>query len=227
MARWLIKLEGQLADLDEYVTWFPSGEIFAIREDTDVFLAGPVFERLPDAEAVVKDAERQLALLTGIAALLWPSLRKPAIDRVMREQDDGTRNSFIFVFATASARAKVTATLADSSGPTQAQGLLNSAIQSPHLLLAVSLWGEKLKSWPRLYRILEEIEQHLGARVDEVGFCSYAERERFTRTANNAEVAGSDSRHASRKFQAPANPVELSEAVSFVARMLQAALRQP
>jgi hypothetical protein len=192
-----------------------------------VYLAGAVFEPIADAEGVLKEAERHLPLLTGIAALLWPGLKTPTIDRVVREQDDGTRKGFIFLSASVVVGAKVTAASGDPSGLTQGQEMLDSANRRPHLFTAVTLWSEAPKSWPRSFRILEEIEQQLSVRVDNAGLCSSTERDRFTRTANTAEVAGSDSRHASRKFQPPANPMALSEAVSFVSRMLQGALRRP
>ncbi|MBV8547102.1 MAG: hypothetical protein JO093_12920 [Acidobacteria bacterium] len=226
MARWLIKLAAEDADLEEYVRWFPAGEIFALREDKDVYLSGAIFENLTDVGAVRKEAESQLTVLTCAASLFWPALRKPTIDRVIREQDDGTRSGFMLLSASVTIRAKMTASLDDTLRPTQAQELLELAKKRPRLLVALQLWGEEPKMWPRLYRILEEIEQHLGIDVDKGGLCSSAERTRFMRTANTAEVAGSDSRHALGKFLPPSNPMTLSEAESFISRMLQAALRR-
>ena len=50
MARWLAKLDAETADLEEYVRWFPSGEISVLQEGRDVYLAGAVFKAFTDAE---------------------------------------------------------------------------------------------------------------------------------------------------------------------------------
>lgn len=73
--------------------------------------------------------------------------------------------------------------------------------------------------------MLEEIEQHLAKRVDPAGLCPANQRERFTRTANTAEVSGSDARHATGKFVAPDNPMNLPEATEFVRQILLGVLR--
>ncbi len=91
--------------------------------------------------------------------------------------------------------------------------------------MALSLWADPIRSWPRLYRVLEEIEQHLGQRVDGAGLCPFNQRQRFTHTANTAEVAGSDARHATGKFAAPGNPMTLPEATDFIGQMLLGSLR--
>jgi hypothetical protein len=128
-------------------------------------------------------------------------------------------------------RSKVNAVLASVSAPqqkpqrTQAQELLRRATGSPHLEMALSLWADQMRSWPRLYRILEEIEQHLGRHIDAAGLCPANQRERFTRTANTAEVSGPDARHATGKFVAPGNPMSLREANEFIGHMLLNVLR--
>jgi hypothetical protein len=112
-----------------------------------------------------------------------------------------------------------------SKSITQAQELLERTSGSPHLEIALSLWADQMRSWPRLYRIIEEIEQHLGKHVDAAGLCTASQRERFTRTANTAEVSGPDARHATGKFAAPSNPMSLPEATEFVRQMLLSVLR--
>jgi hypothetical protein len=116
--------------------------------------------------------------------------------------------------------------------PTQAQILLSGARMDDNLKFAVSLWGDPLRTWPRLYRVLEEIERYLGQPVQKAGFCSDNQRERFTRSANAAKIAGKDARHALDKFIPPKNPMDLKEATAFIGRLLQATLaraaaRQP
>lgn len=227
MARWLVQLAGERMDLEEYPRWFPDGEVFCIEENGVFYLAGPTLDRLATSEAVRDAATATLDRLTGIVALLWPNLRRPTIHTVIREQDNGRRDLFVAVTGV-SARIKVGnvgAGPGSAPQPTQAQVMLERVVGGSHLDLALSLWADPQRSWGRLYRILEEVEQHLEQPVDAAGLCSSAERTRFTRTANTAEVAGPDARHASGKFTAPADPMTAEDAARFVGRMLAAVLR--
>jgi len=231
MARWLVQLCGERFDLEEFPRWFPDGEVSAIEENDAFFLVGPAFEILPNAEAVLGEAVRALDQFTAVISLLWPSLRKPTVSHVIREADGGRRDAFVFLSASASGRSKVHAVLGSVGETqqkpqrTQAQELLRRATGSPHLELALSLWADQMRSWPRLYRIMEEIEQHLGKPVDAAGLCSANQRKRLRTTANTAEVAGADARHATGKFDAPNNPMSLPEATEFLGQMLLSVLR--
>jgi hypothetical protein len=231
MARWLVQLSGERADLEEFPRWFPNGEVSTIKENEEFFLVGSAFEVLPNAEAVLREAVSALDRFTAVISLMWPGLRKPTVSHVVREADAGKRDVFVFLSAGLSMRSKVHAVIepvdvTQQKPPrTQAQELLKRATGSPHLEVALSLWADQMRSWPRLYRIMEEIEQHLGKHVDAAGLCAANQRERFTRTANTAEVSGPDARHATGKFAAPSNPMSLQEATEFVGQMLLSVLR--
>ncbi len=85
--------------------------------------------------------------------------------------------------------------------PTKAQVLLAASNLDQRLKLVILLWADTNHTWPRLYRIMEEIEQILGKQINLAGLGSEGQRDRFKRSANTAEVAGKDSRHGSKKFQ--------------------------
>jgi hypothetical protein len=231
MARWLVQLSGDPTDLEEFPRYFPDGDVSAVEENGAFFLLGPAFEVLPNAEAVLGEESRTLDRFTAAISLIWPALRKPTISHVVREADGGKRDAFVFLSGCISGRAKVGTVLASAGAPqqppqrTQAQDLLRKAAGSPHLEVALSLWADLIRSWPRLYCVLEKIEQHLGQHVDAAGLCPANQRVRFRRTANTAEVAGSDARHATGKFPAPGNPMTLPEATDFIGQMLLASLR--
>jgi hypothetical protein len=229
VARWLVPLAGERIDLEVYPRWFPNGEIFAIEENGKFYLAGPGFETLVDAEAVLNKAQLALSQFTSIISLIWPELENPIINGVTRETDQGKRNQFLFLGGSIKTRGKVDAAFmgsyTQSPERTKAQEMLGRANQSSHLETANTLWRDQTRSWPRLYRILEEIEGHLGKTVVSAGLCSRNERERFTRSANTAEVAGADARHATGKVEAPPKPMTLDEATGFVRRIFLEVLK--
>jgi hypothetical protein len=229
MARWLIQLSGERIDLEKFLRGFPDGDIFVIEEDQDVFIVGPALEVLTEASLVLEEAVRTVDQFSGVMSLIYQDFRKPKVSHVYRETDDGRRNAFIFHAGIIAPRGQFgIPTIGPSSnpcGPTKEQQMLSLALSSRYLEVAITLWADPVRPWPRLYRILEEIERHIGKNVDTAGLCSAKERERFRRTANTAEVSGADSRHALSKYTPPPDPMSHEEATSFVGRIFSDMLR--
>lgn len=230
MGCWLIQLQGEKTDLEEFPRWFPDGEIFAREENGCYFLVGDAFKESSQAEFILQQSTTAFHEFSAIISLLWPAFRMPSIGPIIFEDDTGTRKSYVFMTATLRGRSKVFGVSLDvgnspaKPAPTQAQNFLASAKGKRHLQLALAVWSDPDRTWARLYRVLEEIEKELGMKVHKAGYCSAAERSRFTRTANTAESSGVDSRHAAGQFQAPDNPMSFQQAVAFVAVLLQKAL---
>jgi hypothetical protein len=44
MARWLVQLEGETTDLEEFPYWFPVGDAHAIEEDGGTYITGSAFD---------------------------------------------------------------------------------------------------------------------------------------------------------------------------------------
>ena len=231
MARWLIKLEGDSSDLEEFPSSFPDGHVYAFSELECVYLTGIRFEQFSDASDVLQAARQVLDEFVAIILLLWPSLRVPTLGDVYYENDSGQRSRHLFASIHESVRAKdrVSVTVNGNSilpsGPTEAQILLAVSRRAPRAQTAMMIWADPSRTWPRLYRILEELEMELGATVSKVGLCTDDQRQRFNRSANAAEVAGKDSRHAGGKFALPKNPMSLHDATSFVGGLIQGTLR--
>ena len=68
MSRWLIAIDGDSGDVDQYPTWFPDGSIFAMRKDDRVYLTGTGFDQLTTAEEVHRKADETLR---EFAAVIW------------------------------------------------------------------------------------------------------------------------------------------------------------
>ncbi|MBK6631437.1 MAG: hypothetical protein IPG33_10535 [Betaproteobacteria bacterium] len=231
MARWLVQIDGDRFDIEELPYWFPSGEIYAVEENSTVFLVGSGLEQLADASKIHEAAARVIEDFYSVIYLIDPGIRRPSVGAVFRENDDGTRHGFAFLSAVASGRSKARAsvTIAGSTKPersrlTQAQKLLAGSQRNRHLQVALSLLSIPNATWPHYYRCLEEIESFLDAKVSEVGLCSASERSRFSRTANTPEASGTNARHGLGKFDPPQNPMSSADGLSFVRQILLKAL---
>lgn len=233
MARWLIQLEGDRFDLEEIPVFFPDGEVHAIDTDGFVYLVGEALEGFADAVKVREAAMQALEEMSAAIGLLWPDFRKPAIGRILREGENGKEVHGVLVAELGTMRMKargavltVSGVEPEPPGPTRAQRLVAGSKTNRHLEVATLLWADSVKTWSRLYRVVEEIEGYLGQPVDKASFCSDNERKRFRRSANSAEIAGKDARHGLGKWDPPKNPMELAEATSFARELLRCALER-
>lgn len=229
MARWLVGLEGERFDIEEFPYWFPSGEVHAVQLDEEVFLAGHRFEQLSEATKVYEAAQAAFDELFAVISLFQSNLVRPQISSVIREQDDGSRDTVMPVSAVVRARSKASGAVGlvgeneKYSAGTKAQALLEGLGVDASLDMAMSLWADPERTWPRLYRILEEIEQYLGMKVTEAGLCSKNQRSSFTRSANDPTIAGRHARHAV-EWEPPKDPMNLQQAQSFISKLLKMSL---
>ena len=157
MARWLIQLEGDQMDLDEFPYWFPNGDVYTIEENGTFYLVGPAFEMLSEPDQVHEAALQAVHEFYGIASLLWSSLRRPEVGIVFREDERGKREGSAFLSGSANLRSKARGTLTTGGGaqhrrsPTTAQLLLSGSWRDKHIRTALDLWADPLRTWPRLY----------------------------------------------------------------------------
>lgn len=227
MKRWLVELVGESADLEEFPRWFPDGEAHAIAEGVNVFLTGLVFDRFDTPSEVFETAEQVLDEFVAVIMLLWPSLRPPTLGAVWLEDESGHRRHHIFKSVHEVTRVKDYAeatnngTVSTRQCPTEAQQLLAAFRLATNAQTAMMIWADPVRTWPRLYRILDELEAELKTSVSKAGLCSEDQRDRFKRSANSAEVAGKDSRHGGGMFVPPKKPMLLHEATSFIGGLIQ------
>lgn len=232
MKRYLVELVGDTADLEEFPRTFPDGDIHAIAEGTNVFLTGPVFDSIEGPDKILLAAEEVLDEMTGVILLFWPGLRRPATGAVCIEDESGNRIRHIFASIHESVRLKddieasVNGAAPIMARPTEGQRLLAASRLATHGQAALMIWADPNRTWPRLYRILEELEAELKDSVDKSGLCQKGDRNRFTWSANSAEVAGKDSRHRAGKFDPPTHPMSLQEASSFIGLLIQKTLNK-
>jgi hypothetical protein len=228
MARWLIELQGESYDLEEFPRWFPDGDIHAFSKQDRTFLSGSHFDTCTEPEQVHQLAEAALEALFAVICLLQGGVRKPVIACMYYEADDGKFHPYKLP-TSYRFRAKLRDLLAgeDSAAASrQGQQFLAACQKDPHLTVAVSLLAIAGATWPHLYRALEEVESYLGKKVDEVGLCTKKERKRFTHTANSAEAAGINARHGLSRCDPPADAMPLVDARGFITNLIKAVLEK-
>lgn len=224
MAKWLIELAGDLFYLEDLPHFFPSGDPCIVREDSSFFLQSSQLAPALPPRSIYDRANELIERVTYVLSLHLGHFERPRVNAVVWEADNGSRSNHYFLQGSPGVtRSKLRVSGRASQTPTPAQSLYAAALvaaRSEHLHNALMLWSDQVMTWPRLYRLVEEVQQHLKAPLDKVGFCSSAQLVRFTRTANSAEAAGLDARHASKRFDVPPNPMSIDEAAQFARSIL-------
>ena len=224
MKRWLVAVAGEKFDLEELFYWFPDGDSYFFAEGDSVMLTGSRLDAEEEAKAVHETAIAILDECCGVLKVLDPSFRPPRVGSIFREDSDGRRTEHrVAKFVGEELRIKASRSM-PASRPTKAQDFLRLSRANPRLRLVCELWADDARTWPRLYRVVEELQMYLGTSPDREGLCSQYDLERFNRTANTAEISGEDARHASGKFVPPEKPMSLQEGSEFVRRLIEQTL---
>ena len=223
--QWQVEIYGEPWTLDRVESLFPEGDCFITHEagrysvawsDSSMF-ASAADARLKAAEAIEE--------FFSIGRLIFLNLSPISVGAATEILSSGERKVHPFpVSSTARMSYFVDEPNGSEIRKLKASAMLGTAKAGGALRTAVVLWALEAPNWPRLYRIVEEVEMHFATTIDRLGFCSDAERRRFTHSANSAAVAGNDSRHASGSFAPPKKPLELSEAVEFVRTIVERSL---
>lgn len=89
--RWLVRLEGDRFDLEGFPRGCSREDLFTVEDDGRFFMTGPALDRFSDPAAVWGEAVRAVDAFHAVTGLLWPSLRKPVVGAVYREEEGGCR----------------------------------------------------------------------------------------------------------------------------------------
>ena len=113
MRRWLVELDGERSDVEEFPERFPDGDIHAVENDGKVYLTGSAFDQFSEGQLVRNHAMGAVEEMCAIISLLWPAFRKPLVGSVYREDGNGGRSTWLF---------PVTGTLRIKSGDVRTSG---------------------------------------------------------------------------------------------------------
>src|SRR5882762_2757321 len=110
-SQWLVKLEGEAFDVDEYHYWFRSGPVYAVKQNGAVYLRGDAFAGLSDPHLVAATADTVVTRMFAVLTLLQPNLRRPTVASVVQVDGSGAQRGVVLLAAAAEVRMKARATL--------------------------------------------------------------------------------------------------------------------
>jgi hypothetical protein len=238
--QWSIKLVGATAHLSLLASIFAEDPATIVLTDDEYYLGGSFLNHCVGAREAIRIGEARLRLMLGAARIEtgYDAFQADLFGMVCCKEANGS--TAIILVTGESTQESGNDALAWSHAPGLSRDYLAAAEGNAHLELALKLWADTDRTWPRLYRIVEEIYVSFRSRRDEypseVLFRSSLvdSREdyvRFANSANEARYAGSESRHAMGNNKMPKEVGKLekkflshAEAVSFVRECLKRAL---
>lgn len=238
---WMVELVGHRDDLNCFQRWFSEETVKVIKENEKFFLTGTHLLGCKTADEVIQRAETRLELMTA-AARLESASEAINVKTGSAVYVDSAGLYHYHVFVEAVTRSMLSVRCFDSSSPSLPQRAVAIADCDTHLDMALRLWGEASRSWPRLFRIVEKVtysfEPDPKKHMSEVLFSEnlIESREdilRFRYSACEPDVAGRESRHAkgsykmSQELENLQNPTMTHrEAVALVGSVLSRAMRR-
>lgn len=246
--RWRTRLEGNEDDLSLLAEIFRHGECCVLRGESGYTMAGGFLGECEDAWNVNELSERQLELMVGaaLAEAGGASLDVRCCGLVEEILPNGALRIHSLMapadlFIGSSIRMW-------TERPGLASHCVGMIRENEHFDMAFRLWSDKSRTWPILYRIMEDVASGLrlagkmsggnelfdGELLHANGVIhSVADFHRFRYSACEARVAGRDARHAEGRNSPPREVKKLpnpemshSEAVSFVGETLLQLLKR-
>lgn len=234
----MAELTGHDEDLEYLRQWFSSDQVKVIQRNERWFLDGEFLQGCETADEVIQKADAKLELMC--AAALIESTTEPMNATVVGAayaDKDGTH--FHTRPIEMIVRSSLTVRCLCSERPSLPERALISATSDENLKMALILWGDSQRTWPRLYRIAEDV--YVAFRRDYSRKCtkcdvlfkagliaSMEECRSFFYTACEASYSGCDARHALGNNRSAEKRDEMKhpKAVQFVGSLLCKALRR-
>jgi len=220
MPKWLVRLKGEKFDLEDLPGLLTEPSLNVIEEGGSFYLRSSEFDTLSSPEEVREKAQALIKLLNGAAKFHRENFLPVSEDCVTCVSDDGSRTHNVFLEATVSVRAKMSAALTVKTPnshqpvvqqPSQVQCLID--IAKKHKEIADVLHFISDDTWFSFYKAYELIRDDVGGhhQLLKKKWVPNADLRRFTQTAECRAVLGDAARHASKKYKTPVHPMSLSE----------------
>jgi hypothetical protein len=212
MEEWLVKLKGDLFDLQELPLLFISPEASVIEERGVYYLNSINFNPLSSAGDVLKSARYLLEVMNGAAILSLENFEPVQVaNHVTGIDEEGKRHSFNFGYGT------IRPSLKSPRKPNTIGNWLKKAKQNKNVENAFRYLCDQ--DWINLYKIFELVRDDVG-NLYERNWVTQEELKRFTQTAQSQDTLGDAARHASKKYKPHPKPMSLIEAKAFIRNIL-------
>jgi hypothetical protein len=184
---WMVWLKGNPEHLSLCRYFFEDGPQRICHEgDGFVFCYDNFNDCKSSADFLVR-AKDSLELALGADALASGEHFDVAITGCLIKVDEDSNHCCIMKAAAGTVEMGWSARLLSSGDCHAPLSYLLAAERDKHLSLALQLWGDKQRAWPRLYRIAEEIQRAFGKEGQEQA-CARSSRETSCATAPKAII---------------------------------------
>jgi hypothetical protein len=233
--RWMVKLIGSDLDLRSLHRVLSRAQVQVVQEDDTFYFASPDFEAFHDASAVYLKARDALPSLNWAGVYNTSDFKGVRLAEVVEIEVDGNRKvahmleaEFIINIGVSAELSTTVSTGSQIVAPrTVTELAIEMSSEDDAVRRVMRLWSDKPLDWVNLYRIFEIIRYDArtlrSAKAKDLA--SSKEAKRFTHSADNPEVSGDDSRHGTRKYDPPRDPMTLQQARGFVRRLFETWIR--
>lgn len=232
MPRWLIRLGGDRLDLQDLERELGSGSFLRVFRRDEYYYLEVLHETFETAQQVHDYAESALLpALNGLMRVRYPDFRNVEVDAIGQEKEDGSISHYVFVRASAEAKARCRAsvTVVKANGTVicdtpeslaaERERWLQVLQKDKRCLEAFRLYAAKPYDWVTLYKIYEIVESD-GAPI--TNWVSEKQVKRFTHTANSPEAVGlENARHGKQHHLPPPRPMSIQEATRLIGIILE------
>lgn len=234
---WQVQVQGWSSDLEHLARHFASTPFRVSKDDIDggFLYASDSFASCQTSEEVLKLANDELGILSGVLKLMRDSPEPLRTCAVYRRNPSGGRDVFVHIQEALQVRAEfgeVTVTVIDADGnviarpapPPGTATIAQLAASDPSVAKAMRLLAAPdHKSWVGMYRIHEVIEADVGSEhaLKKRGWGSAQDLKRFKHSANSVTVAGDSARHGKEIEQPPKHSMSVDEAAAYLNYVLQ------
>jgi hypothetical protein len=230
---WRVRIEGWQTDLEHLARYCSSlpRRIFEDGKERAFFYESDSFAALATSEDVLAVANQELAVLSGVLALVRGSSVRLTASSAYRRNEKGGEDIFLHIQETVSLRVEegdVSVTLTDAQG-----NVVTSSAEVPSRTAVIAALGMSdeavgkalrlfaatdFRTWTGLYRLLEVIIGDVGgeAKLTAQQWGAAGDLKRFKHSANSVTVGGDTSRHGAEGTTPPSRPMSLEEATAYV-----------
>ena len=226
MKEWLIRLEGDHADLQDLPFLFTADDLTVTEEAGAFYLKALELNGIDNVAAVVARAKLLLQFISAAAAFHFNSFSTLDIGDLILVDENGVRRGHMYLAPATGLNEQFVGTTLDDGTFVPANRSRNVdylvRLSMKFREVADSLQFFQEDSWVSLFKVYEIIRDDLGGdnKLFQTKWTTKAILSRFTHTAQSKLVLGAEARHARKKFGAPKVPMSKFEAHYFIRELL-------